>query len=299
MNRGFLFALAAYLAWGFLPAYWRELHDLPALEILAHRIVWSLLLIGGVLTYRRQWGWLGEIGQDGKKALLIGGAAGLLGINWFVYIWAVNNGFVLEASLGYFITPLVNVVLGIVLLKEQLRVWQVVAVSLGTLAVFYMAVSYGSLPWVGISLALTFGGYGFAKKMSQVTATESMFAEMAALAIPALVYLLWQESTGQAALGHGSWVINGLLLGAGVVTALPLIWFGAAARLIPLTSLAFFQYLAPSITFLLGVFLYKEAFSGARILGFSLIWVALAIYTTDSLLARRRRHQARVAARAL
>lgn len=292
MNRGLLFALAAYLAWGFLPIYWRALRALPALEILSHRILWSLVLIALLLAYRRQWGWIREVRADGRRAALMAGAAGLLGINWFAYIWAVNNGFVLETSLGYFITPLVNVLLGVLVLKEQMRVWQMVAVSLGTLAVLYMTLNYGSLPWVGLTLAFSFGTYGLAKKWSQVTATESMFAEMAVLAVPALAYLVWQEATGEAALGHSDLFTTGLLVGAGLVTALPLIWFGAAARLIPLTTIAFFQYLAPSITFLLGVFLYREPFSGARVVGFSLIWVALAVYTADSVLARHRRRLA-------
>ncbi len=288
MNRGILYGLCAYGLWGLLPIYWKALGAVPAQEILAHRVVWALLVLTGLLTVTRRWQWIRTLRTDPATFFTFVAIAFLLGTNWFTYIWAVNAGFVVETSLGYFITPLINVLMGVLLLRERVRPLQWVAVGLAGLGVLYLTVSYGSLPWIALVLAFTFSLYGLVKKQARLSALEGLSLEMAVLFLPALGYLLWLGEQGQAAFGS-SLPTTLLLAGTGIMTAVPLLCFAGAARRIPLSTLGFLQYLAPTLQFLLGVLLYKEPFTQVRMIGFGIIWIALALYSAEGYLAHRRR----------
>ena len=288
MNKGLLYAIGAYLAWGFLPVYWKALHTVPAIQIVGHRMVWSLAFIGLIVIFRRRWSPLFQAIKN-KKVLLIYFSAGtVLFFNWFIYVWAVNAGYVVETALGYFINPLVYVLLGVVLLREKLRPWQWLAVGAATAGVLYLTFVYGSLPWIALTLAFTFGFYGLFKKTAPLLALDGLFLETGLLFLPAFGFLLFQEKSGIGAFGHANLTINLLLIMTGVATGLPLLLFAAAARLIPLTTIGILQYLAPTIQVLLGVFLYGELFTPSRLFGFSLIWLALVIYTVESVIIRHR-----------
>jgi chloramphenicol-sensitive protein RarD len=214
----------------------------------------------------------------------------LLSINWLVYVWAVNAGFIVDTSLGYFINPLVNVVLGVVFLRERLRLWQWIPVGIATLGVLYLTVSYGSLPWIGLTLAFSFATYGLLKKMAPLSSIHGFTLETGFLFFPALVYLLFLELSSQGAFLHGSLFETVLLVLTGVATGLPLLLFGAAARRISLSLLGFIQYMAPTLQFLIGVIVYGEAFTPDRMVGFGLIWLALVIYSADGFRENRRNH---------
>lgn len=289
MSRGTLAAAAAYIAWGLLPVYWKALEAVPALEILVHRVVWSLVVTLILLTVRREWDWLRRI--QARPALLgrFVLTALLLGINWFTYIWANNNGHIVEASLGYFMNPLVNVLLGLLFLRERLRPGQWLAIAIAFAGVSYLTLNVGGLLWIAISLALTFGSYGLLRKTASLGALEGLSLEMSILFLPALLYLGSLEQAGTAAFGHAGLATTLLLAGAGIVTALPLIWFAYGAQRVTMTSLGILQYIAPTLQFLLGVFLYREPFSTARLIGFAVIWAALAVYTAEGYLARKHR----------
>ena len=288
MNKGILYAAGAYILWGLLPLYWKALHDVPSSQIVAHRLVWSLVFVGLLLTARRNWGWLGKaIGQP--RVLLIFALSGtLLTVNWLVYIWGVNAGFIVETSLGYFINPLVNVLLGYVFLKERLRPVQWAALAVALAGVLYLTFSYGAFPWIALTLAFSFGLYGLIRKTATLNSAEGLFVETAVLFLPALGFLLFHELRGTGALGHVDTLTTLLLIGAGAVTSIPLILFAAGARRVTLTTLGLLQYIAPTMQFLIGVLIYGEAFGIGRVIGFGLIWLALLLYTAESLITRRR-----------
>ena len=283
MNKGILYAVGAYFLWGIFPIYWKLIHDVPALEIIGHRIVWAFLFVLIVVTIAKDWGGLKLALTDRKITLTFLVTGILLTINWLVYVWAVNAGFIVETSLGYFINPLVNVVLGVIFLRERLRLWQWIPVGIATLGVLYLTISYGSLPWIGLTLAFSFGTYGLLKKTAPLSSIHGFTLETGFLFFPALAYLLFLEFSGQGAFPHGSALETFLLVLTGVATGVPLLLFGAAARLIPLSTLGFIQYLAPTLQFLIGVFIYGEAFSRTQLIGFSFIWVALAVYSAESI----------------
>lgn len=284
-------AALAYVLWGLLPIYWRGLHGVPALEILGHRVVWSLLVVIVLLAARQNWQWLSQARRNPGILRLCLLTALLLSSNWFVYIWANNTGHIVEASLGYFITPLVNVLLGLVILREQLRPGQWLAIGIATAGVGYLTLNAGGLLWISLALALTFGFYGLFRKTARLGSLEGLSVEMSILFFPALGYLLYLEFTGIGSLGHSSPLINLLLLGAGVVTAVPLLLFGFGAQRVPLSALGVLQYIAPTLQFLLGIFAYGEAFTPARLIGFSIIWAALVVYTIEGYWSHRRRRQ--------
>lgn len=292
MSRGALAALTAYVLWGLLPAYWKAVEHVPAQEILGHRIVWSLAVTLGLLALGRQWDWLRR--AAGRPAVLVPylGSAALLGLNWFVYIWANNNGHIVETSLGYFINPLVNVLLGVVFLRERMRPWQWAAVGLAAFGVIYMAFGYGQLPWIALILAFSFSFYGLIRKTGGLEAIQGLAVETSLMFLPALGYLLYLDGRGAGAFGRID-TMTTLLLGlAGFVTAIPLILFAYGARRVPLTTMGILQYAAPTGQFLLGVLAYREPFTPARLIGFSLIWAALALYTTEGIIVQRRNHAA-------
>lgn len=294
MNKGFLYALVAYLSWGLLPIYWKSLHELPALEILAHRIVWSLLFVAIILTVRQDWTWLRKVSR--KTVLTFMAVSFLISLNWFTYIWAVNAGFVVETSLGYFMNPLVNVLLGSIFLGERLRRLQWVAIAIAAAGVIYLTISYGALPWIPLTLATSFGIYGLLKKTAALNSLHGLTMEMGLIFPLALGYLIYLTFTGTAAFTQVGLGIESLMLGSGVITAIPLLAFASAARRLTLTSLGLMQYMAPTMQFCLGVFLYHEPFSSVQLVGFSLIWLALAAYTTESIMHNRQLAGARLQA---
>lgn len=296
MNKGIFYAASAYFLWGLLPIFWKALHNVPALEILAHRIVWGLAVTLLLVAYRRRDPWLAAVLRNKYTLLTFATSALLLSINWFVYIWAVNAGYIVEVSLGYFINPLINVLLGVLFLKERLRVGQGIAVAVALSAVLYLTVQYGTLPWIALVLACSFGGYGLLRKTATLGSLEGLTLETLLLSAPALAYLLYRESIGSAAFIHAGVGTSLLLACAGVITAVPLLLFAAGARRITLTTLGLLQYIAPTLQFLLGVLVYGEALTPQRLIGFCLIWLALAIYTVEGALRGGRAARMRAAA---
>ncbi len=289
MNKGVLYAAGAYLAWGLMPLYWKSLQVVPAGQILAHRIAWSLFFVALILTARRQWGWLPEALRRPRVILLFTLSGFLIGINWFIYIWAVNAGHIVETSLGYFINPLVNVLLGYLVLKERLRPAQWLALSVALAGVLYLTISFGAFPWIALTLAFSFATYGLIRKMAPLNSAEGLFIETAVLFLPAFGYLLLMETRGTGAFGHTGLTATLLLIGAGLVTSVPLLAFAAGARRITLTTLGLLQYIAPTMQFLLGVLVFHEAFGLTRLIGFGLVWLALVLYTLETLIMNRRR----------
>ncbi|MEU6719517.1 EamA family transporter RarD [Nonomuraea sp. NPDC046802] len=282
LRRGVLFGIAAYSMWGLFPLYWPLLKPSGAVEILAHRMVWSLLVVAVALAVRRHWSWVKELARQPRKLALLTLAAVFVTVNWGTYIYAVNTGHVVESALGYFINPLVSVLFGVVLLRERLRPLQWVAVGFGALAVLVLTLDYGRLPWIALTLAMSFGVYGLVKKQANVAATESLAVETLVLLLPALGYLLYLQGTGTATFAHeGAWHAV-LLVGAGIVTAVPLLCFGAAAIRVPLSTMGLLQYIAPILQFACGVLVAREVMPPSRWIGFSIVWVALAIFTFDS-----------------
>ncbi|MGL6069698.1 EamA family transporter RarD [Craterilacuibacter sp.] len=287
-RQGLGFAAGAYLCWGLFPLYWKPLQDVSALQILCHRIVWSALLLAMILAVRGQWGWLAQSLRDKRRMGLLAVSATMLSCNWLVYIWAVTHNRVIEASLGYFINPLVNVLLGRLVLGEHLTRIQTIAVGLSALGVAWLTFSVGTLPWIALILAISFGIYGLLRKTAHLPSLEGLALETWLLFPLALGALLWFEGQGVGVFGHAAADINLLLLGAGVVTTIPLLLFGAGARRLSMSTLGVLQYLSPTMQFLLGVWLYQEPFTGTRMLGYGLIWSALLLYSGASLFSALR-----------
>ncbi|WP_078856135.1 EamA family transporter RarD [Streptomyces sp. NRRL F-5065] len=285
---GLLNGVAAYGMWGLVPLFWPLLKPSGAGEILAHRMVWSLGFVAVALLVVRRWAWLGELLRQPRKLGLVTVAAAVITVNWGVYIWAVNSGHVVEASLGYFINPLVTIAIGVLLLKERLRPVQWAAVGTGFAAVVVLTVGVGRPPWVSLCLAFSFATYGLAKKKVNLGGIESLAAEAAIQFLPALGYLLWLGAHGGSTFGAAGAGHATLLVATGVVTALPLACFGAAAIRVPLSTLGLLQYLAPVFQFLLGVLYFREAMPTERWAGFALVWVALTMLTWDALRTARR-----------
>lgn len=292
-RRGALFGAAAYLLWGVFPLYFPLLEPAGAVEVLAHRVVWSLVVVAVLVQVTRRWRGVRAVVADRARLRRLVAAAVVLAVNWGVYIYGVTNGRVVETSLGYFINPLVTVMLGVVVLRERLRPAQYAALAVAGLAVLFLAIENGRLPWIALVLAFSFGTYGLLKKTAAVGALEGLTVETAALAPIALVYLVVLQGTGAATLTSNGPGHAGLLAATGLITAIPLLLFGAAASRVPLTTLGVLQYLAPTMQFLLGVLLFHEQLGIARLLGFCLVWAALGVFTVD--LLRQRRHAMRLA----
>ena len=288
MNKGLLYAVGTYTLWGLMPIYWKLLQEVPALEILGHRMVWSLLFVAAILLYKKRWSWLRPALQDRRTLLSTLGAATLMTLNWFLYIWAVNAGYIIETSLGYFINPLVSVVLGVLFFRERLRNWQWVAVGLATVGVVYLTLSYGALPWIALSLAFSFAAYAVLKKTARLASLEGLSLETALFFLPALAFLIYLDLNSAAVFGHGDLMLTFLLSLAGLATAVPLLLFAAAVRRIPLSTIGILQYIAPTCQFLLGVFVYTEPFGYDQLIGFSLIWTALLLFSIDGFIDRHR-----------
>ena len=283
MNHGIVFASLAYVAWGLFPLYFRHLAAVPALEVVMHRTLWSLVFLALILLWRRQWGWLGPVLRQPRVLGAFALSAMLLAGNWLIYVWAVGNGHVVDASLGYFILPLVNVAMGYALLHERPRRVQWVAVGLAALGVAWLTWQTGRLPWIALALALTFAIYGLLRKTAALGSLEGLSLETAMLAPMALVCLAWWGWQGTAVWGHADGVQWAWLVAVGPITAVPLLLFAAGARRIPLSTMGVLQYISPSLQFACGVWVFGEAVDSARLAGFALIWIALLLFTLEGL----------------
>jgi chloramphenicol-sensitive protein RarD len=286
--RGLLYGLAAYAGWGVMPLYFKAVRAVEPMELLAQRIVWCVLLLAAVLTVQRRWpDWLRCVRTRRLVSLLFISSV-LVGSNWLIYIHGVATDRITQASLGYFINPLFSVLLGVVFFHERLRPWQVAAVALAMVGVAYHVYALGELPWIALGLAGSFGLYGLVRKVAPVDAVVGLTVETLLLAPMALAYLAWQAARGTMAFGQHGPQLDVLVLLSGVVTAIPLLFFGAAARRLPLSTLGFLQYLGPSMQLGLAVWLYQEPFNREHAVTFGLIWTALAIFTLEALLVPRR-----------
>ena len=287
MNAGIWYALGAYVLWGLFPIYWKWLQHVPATQVIGHRIAWSFVFLMIVILATKQWTkFRSTLTRRVLGVYLVSGL--LLSVNWLVYVWGVNNGFVVETSLGYFINPLFSVLLGVIFLRERLRPAQWFPIGLAAFGVIYLTRAYGSLPWIAVSLAITFGTYGLVKKISPLGSLYGLTLETGLVFLPALGYLIYTQSTGQGSFGHTGIGSDLLLIGAGAVTTIPLLMFASAARRIPLTMVGIMQYIAPTLQFLLGVFVYNEAFTTTKLIGFSMVWIALLVFWMEGVLARRK-----------
>ncbi|MGW4822265.1 EamA family transporter RarD [Streptomyces sp. NPDC004227] len=290
---GLLNGVAAYGMWGLVPIFWPLLKPAGAVEILAHRMVWSLAFVAVALLVVRRWAWAGELLRQPRRLALVVIAAAVITVNWGVYIWSVNSGHVVEASLGYFINPLVTIAMGVLLLKERLRPVQWAAVGTGAAAVVVLTIGYGRPPWISLCLAFSFATYGLVKKKVNLGGIESLTAETAVQFLPALGYLLWMGAHGTSTFAAEGAGHAALLASTGIVTALPLVCFGAAAIRVPLSTLGLLQYMAPVFQFLLGVAYFHESMPTERWAGFALVWLALTLLTWDGLRTARRAAQLR------
>ncbi|MGO4754737.1 EamA family transporter RarD, partial [Streptomyces sp. 2MCAF27] len=282
--------------WGLVPLFWPLLEPAGAVEILAHRMVWSLLAVALVLLVLRRWSWIRPLLRQPARLGMIAIAAAVISVNWGLYIWGVNSGHVVETSLGYFINPLVSIGFGVLLLHERLRPVQWVAVGVGVAAVAVLSVGYGSLPWIALTLAFSFATYGLVKKRIGLGGLESLAAETAVQFLPALGFVIFLTARGDSTFGSEGAGHSALLASSGLITAVPLICFGTAAVRLPLSTIGMLQYIAPIFQFALGVVVFHESMPPERWAGFSLVWLALALLTWDALrTARRARAQLRAA----
>ena len=285
---GLLYGFAAYGLWGLFPLYWPLLEPAGAMEILAHRMVWSLVVVAVFLLALKRWAWIAGLVRRPRRLALVAVAATVISVNWGMYIWGVNSGHVVETSLGYFVNPLVTIGLGVLVLHERLRPAQWAAVGIGCLAVVVLAIGYGRLPWIALTLAFSFGCYGLVKKKIAMGGLESLAAETSVQFLPALGFLVVLSARGQGTFtGHGTGH-SALLVACGLVTAVPLIFFGMAATRLPLSTIGLMQYLAPVFQFLIGVLHFHEAMPPERWAGFFLVWAALVLLTTDAIRVARR-----------
>ena len=279
---GAVYASSAFLIWGLSPIYWKVMRDIPAFEIVMHRVIWSFFFLIIVLVFQRHWNEFMAAVKKPRTFMILIPTTILLGFNWFIYIWAINNEQILQASLGYFINPLINVLLGMIFLRERLRRMQTVSLALAVIAVLYLTFYYGEFPWIALSLAFAFGFYGLIRKVAPVSSLLGLFIEMLFLSGPALAYILFLNRKGIGALFRISIKIDFFLMGSAFLTAVPLLLFTLGTRRLNLSTVGFLQYIAPSCMFLLGIFLYNEPLSSAQIFAFVLIWTALFIYSTDA-----------------
>ena len=293
-RRGIWLAVGSYVIWGLMPLYWHLLKMVPALQIMAHRVVWCSVLVGGWLVFKYGRGWLRETLARPRAAWVLALSGVLIAFNWGLYIWAVNAGHVVESALGYFINPLLNVLLGVLILGERLNRVQWLSVVIAACGVLWLTINYGGFPWIALGLASSFGIYGLLRKWVAVPPVRGLGVENLFLLLPALALLVWTEMQGEGhLLAHGDtaswgWGVLGLLVFGGVLTALPLIGFAAAVQRIPYSLVGLLQYISPTMQLLIGVLLLGEAFDRDRAIGFAIIWIALAMYAADGLLRARR-----------
>jgi chloramphenicol-sensitive protein RarD len=289
-RKGLWVAASAFLIWGAMPLYWHFLKIVPSLQIVAHRVLWCAVLVAAWLLWTQGRGWFAAAIANRRLAAMLALSSVCIGANWGLYIWAVNAGHVVESSLGYFINPLLNVVLGTVFLRERLTPIQWVSVGIAALGVLWLTFNYGSFPWIALSLAVSFGIYGLIRKLAAVDSVTGLGVENGYLLLPAVVFLVWAEAQGQGGF-FGAWGagVDALLIFGGVVTAVPLIAFSYAVRRVPLSTMGLMQYIAPTMQFLTGVLIFREPFDSDRAIGFVCIWVALALFVGEGLWRVRRR----------
>lgn len=280
---GMLYASLAFISWGILPIYWHYMEQVPSLQILAHRFVWSFAFIAIVITIKKQWHLIKEVLSNKKTVLFVLTGSIFMSANWFIYIWSVTNNHVIEASLGYYINPLISIAFGMIFLKERLNRWQTASLCLALISVIILTVNYGQIPWISISLALTFALYGLFKKLIQTDAMISFALETVFLTPFAAGYLFFVESKGTGSLSHASITVIILLVISGVLTAIPLLWFGIGQKRVSMFTMGFLQYIAPTINLILGVFFFHEIFTSIELFSFSFIWLALIVFTLSHL----------------
>ena len=289
MRKGIFSGIGAYIIWGVMPIWLKMIKSVPALQILSHRIAWSFLFLLVIVIGRNQLKPLIRTALSQKIIVIYSIAAVLLSANWLTYIYAVNSDHIVESSLGYFINPLVNVLLGVVIFQEKLRSLQWLPVGVAFLGVAYLTFDYGRLPWIAIVLAVTFALYAVVKKIAPLGPLRGLTIETAILFLPAVTYLLYSEINNSGYFGHHGLQHNILLIFAGIITAVPLLLFGTAARSIPLTMVGLLQYIAPSCQFLIGILVYHEPFTSTRLIGFAIIWSALAIFWVEGFIHSRQK----------
>ena len=282
--------IAVFTTWGLIPVYWKLLRDVPASEIIAHRFVWTSLFLVAVLSWQNRWPDVHAVLRSRRTTFYCLSSGLAIAFNWFFFIYAVNIGRIIETSLGYFMIPLVNVLFGSIFLRERLTRLQLLSVALASAAVLYLTFGYGQFPWIAMALCITFGLYGLLRKKSGTAAIPGLFVETALLVPIAVAYLALLKTRDELRFDHGDWLLSILLISTGIVTAVPLFCFGHAARYLRLTTLGFLQYLSPTGSFFLGVFLYHEPFTRAHLVTFTLIWIALTIFTFEAVTRWRRRH---------
>ena len=289
MNRGILYALFSYVFWGLHPVYWKLLKHVPSVEIVSHRVLWSFMFFAVIIFLRKGWKDLIKRVKESENKFIIFIPALLIGSNWALYIWAVNAGFIIETSLGYFVSPLITVFLGVIFLKESLRKLQWLAVAIACAGVLVMTFIYGHFPWISLYLAGSWGIYGLLRKKSPLGPVEGLTLETALMVIPVLIYITFLETTGT-----GSFLIdlptNILLIGTGITSGLPLLVFIVGARMINLTLIGILQYIYPTLIFLVGTFVYGEELSEDKIIGFAFIWTALIVYTIEGTYSLKRKN---------
>ncbi len=287
---GFISGTAAFLIWGLCPVYWKVLADVPAIEIITHRVVWSFLFLVPVIFMQGKWPEFFQVVRTPKKVAILCITTLLVASNWLLFIWSVNNNHIIETSLGYYTNPIVNVVFGVIILRERLNKFQSIAVGMASFAVLYLTFQYGRFPAIALTLAVTFSLYGLLRKILGINAAVGLFIETLLLTLPGIAYLVWLEHQGIGSFGHMGLTIDFFLMGTAFLTALPLMLFNIAANRITLTAVGFLQYIAPSVTLLLAIFLYHEPMSTHQLVAFMFIWTALVIYSVDSIKTYKRQH---------
>ncbi|MBI9112582.1 EamA family transporter RarD [Maridesulfovibrio ferrireducens] len=282
-REGLIFAVSAFIMWGLLPIYWKTLKEVPPLELLCHRVVWSFFFLAVVLSFKKRWAEVITALQDRKVKILLAVSSSLIGVNWFVFIWSINNDHVVEASLGYYINPLVNILLGFIFMKDKLNSMQGAAICCAFAGVLYSVIDLGKFPYIALTLAVSFALYGLVRKVMRVESLPGLFIETTVLIPLAGGYLIWLATEGNLSLGRIGGEADALLLGAGVVTSIPLLCFANGARRLKLMTLGMLQYISPTLMLLLGIFIYNEPFDNARLVTFCFIWTGIAIYLFDSI----------------
>ncbi|KXS42547.1 MAG: chloramphenicol-sensitive protein RarD [Candidatus Frackibacter sp. T328-2] len=277
---GLFYGITAYILWGILPLYWKALDKITPMEILAHRILWSLVFVLVILCFQKKLHQFKEIFKSKSDLIRLIFATIFISINWGVYIWAVNTSHIVETSMGYYMNPLIVILLGVVVLKEKLNSWQIVSIIMATIGVGIMTFKYGEVPWISLTLALSFALYGLMKKTVSVGSTVGLAMETAILTPIALGYIIFRQVNGVGALGHVSSITTIILICSGIVTALPLLFFTRGTQRLPLSSMGYLQYIAPTISLILGIFVFKEEFTTTHFISFGFIWIGLAIFTT-------------------
>jgi chloramphenicol-sensitive protein RarD len=287
MNKGIWYAIGAYTLWGLFPLYWKLLHNVPALQLISHRIIWSFLALISIIFFIHQWTGFRSTVFAWSVLRVYCLAAVLIGINWLTYVWAVNACHIVETSLGYFINPLLSVSMGVFFLHEHLRPRQWISIGLAAAGVLFLAIIHGSIPWIALTLAFSFAFYGLVKKIAPLGSLHGLTLETGILLLPALFFLSISDVNGTGAFLHTGTTADILLAGAGIVTTIPLLMFASATRRIPLSLIGILQYISPTLQFLIGVFLYQESFTFIQFIGYATVWLALILFGLESFFAYR------------